>query len=193
MTYNIHGGVVSIPGDTECIEMHGGIIHLYGKVGRLIQHGGIVKRYADVDGRPQQPQQQPRVEYRDRIVWKDKVVYRDKVVIRDREDCQRELRELRGAAKYWQAKAEALSEENRELKQELEDTERTKLLREVEDLQIKLKASHNREQVLIHQRREAERRAQQTIASAWDQYRPTKEACRQVYENLKAFLDCETD
>ena len=193
MKYNIYGGVVSIPGDTEHIEMHGGIIHLYGKVGRLIQHGGIVKHYADVDGRPQQPQQQPKVEYRDRIVYRDVIKYRDKVVIRDREDCQRELRELRGGVKYWQDKAEALSKENRELKQELDDTERTKLLREVEDLQIKLKASHNREQVLIHQRREAEKRAQQTIASAWDQYRPTKEACRQVYENLKAFLDCETD
>ena len=192
MTYNINGGVITIPGDTESVEIHNGIVNLYGRVGRLIHHGGIINRFADVDGRPQQPQQ-PRVEYRDRIVYRDVIKYRDKVVIRDREDCQRELRELRGAAKYWQDKAEALSEENKELKQELDDTERTKLLREVEDLHIKLKASHNREQVLIHQRREAEKRAQQTIASAWDQYRPTKEACRQLYENLKAFLDCETD
>lgn len=192
MNYNIQGGIVSIPGDTESIDMHGGIINLYGRVGRLIQHGGIINRFADADGQLQQPQQ-PKVEYRDRIVWKDKVVYRDKVVIRDREDCQKELRQLRGAVKYWQSKADNLEQENQELKQYLDDTERTKLLREIEDLQDKLKAALNREQVLIHQRKDADRRAQQTIATVWDEYRPTKEACRQLYENLKAFLDCETE
>ena len=190
MTYNIHGGVVSIPGDTERIEMHGGIINLYGRVGRLIQHGGIINRFADTDG---QSQQQPKVEYRDRIVYRDVIKYRDKVVIRDREDCQKELRELRGAVKYWQSKADDLEQENKDLKQYLDDTERDKLLREIEDLQDKLKAALNREQVLIHQRKEADHRAQQTIATVWDEYRPTKEACRQLYENLKAFLDCETD
>jgi hypothetical protein len=189
MTYNIQGGFVSIPGDTESIDIHGGVINLYGRVGRLIQHGGIINRFADADGRPQQP----KVVYRDRIVWKDKVVYRDKVVIRDREDCQKELRELRGAVKYWQSKADNLEQENQELKQYLDDTERDKLLREVEELSDKLKAALNREQVLIHQRKEADRRAQQTIATVWDEYRPTKEACRQLYENLKAFLDCETE
>ena len=49
MTYNINCGLVSIPGDTEHIEMHGGIINLYGKVGRLIQHGGIINRFDDAD------------------------------------------------------------------------------------------------------------------------------------------------
>ena len=187
MNYNIHGGIISIPGDTESIDMHGGVINLYGNVGRLIQHGGIINRFARSS--------EPKVQYRDRVVYKDRVVYRDreKVVVRDREECQSELRELRGAVKWWKAKADALEEENNELKQELEDTERTKLLREIEDLQDKLKAALNREQVLIHQRKEADRRAQQTIANVWDEYRPTKEACRQLYDNLKAFLDCETE
>ena len=187
MNYNIHGGIVSIPGDTESIDMHGGIINLYGNVGRLIQHGGIINRF--------DRSSEPKVQYRDRVVYKDRVVYRDreKVVVRDREECQRELRELRGAFKWWKAKADALEDENNELKQELEDTERTKLLREIEDLQDKLKAARNREHVLIQQRKEADRRAQQTIATVWDEFRPTKEACRQLYENLKAFLDCETE
>ena len=114
-------------------------------------------------------------------------------MIRDREDCQKELRELRGAVKYWQSKADDLEQENKDLKQYIDDIERDKLLREIEDLQDKLKAALNREQVLIHQRKEADRRAQKTIATVWDEYRPTKEACRQLYENLKANLDCETD
>ena len=187
MNYNIHGGIISIPGDTESIDMHGGIINLYGNVGRLIQHGGIINRFARSS--------EPKIQYRDRVIYKDRVVYRDrdKVVVRDREECQSELRELRGACKWWKAKADALEEENKELKQELEDTERTKLLRDIEDLQDKLKAALNREQVLIHQRKDADRRAQQTIATVWDEFRPTKEACRQLYENLKAFLDCETE
>ena len=188
MNYNINGGLIDIPNGAETVEIHGGVINLYGRVGRLIQHGGIINRFAEMGLK-----QEPKVVYRDRIVYRDVIKYRDKVVIRDREDCQRELRELRGAAKWWQAKADALEEENKELKQELEDTERTKLLREIEDLQDKLKASHNREQVLIHQRKESDRRAQQTIATVWDEYRPTKEACRQLYENLKAFLDCENE
>ena len=187
MNYNINGGLIDIPDGAETVEIHGGVINLYGRVGRLIQHGGIINRFAKSS--------EPKVEYRDRVVYKDRVIYRDreKVVVRDREECQSELRELRGAAKWWQAKADALEEENKELKQELEDTERTKLLREIEDLQDKLKAALNREQVLIHQRKEADRRAQQTIANVWDEYRPTKEACRQLYDNLKAFLDCETE
>ena len=179
MIYNIHGGTATINVDAERIEMHGGIINLHGNVGRLIQHGGIINRLAGGSWN--------KVEYRDRVV------YKDRVVIRDREDCQQELRQLRGAVKWWEAKAETLEEENKELKQELEDTERTKLLREIEGLQDKLKAALNREQVLIHQRKDAERRAQQTIATVWDEYRPTKEDCRQLYKNLKSYLDCETE
>ena len=188
MNYTINGGLIDIPGGAETVEIHGGVINLYGRVGRLIQQGGIINRFAEMGVK-----QEPKVVYRDRTVWRDKIVYRDKVVIRDREECQKELRELRGASKWWQAKADALEAENKELRKELEDTERTKLLREIEDLQDKLKAARNREHVLIQQRKDADRRAQQTIANVWDEYRPTKEACRQLYENLKAFLDCETD
>ena len=127
------------------------------------------------------------------MVYRDRVIYKDREVEKISEDCQQELRQLRGAVKWWKAKAETLEEENKELKQELEDTERNKLLREMESLQDKLKAALNREQVLIHQRKEADRRARQTIGKVWDEYRPTKEACRRVYENLKAFMDCETE
>ena len=188
MTYNIHGGVVSIPGDTERIEMHGGIINLYGKVGRLIQQGGIINRFAEMGIK-----QDPKVVYRDRIVYKDRVVYKDREIIRDSAESAKELKQLRGENKWIKQKLEELEQENLSLVAELEETDRQALISKVADLEDKLKAARNREHVLIQQRKEADRRAQQTIANVWDEYRPTKEACRQRYENLKAFLDCETD
>ena len=160
MTYNIHGGVVSIPGDTERIEIHGGVINLYGRVGRLIQQGGIINRVE---------------------------------IIRGSAESAKELKHLRGENKWIKQKLEELEQENLSLVAELEETDRQALISKVADLEEKLKAARNRENVLIQQRKEADRRAQQTIANVWDQYRPTKEACRQLYENLKAFLDCETD
>ena len=132
-----------------------------------------------------------------KVVYKDRIVYRDreKIVYRDKpqKEYEKELNQLRSTAKQLQLKCDALEAENRELTQIIEETERQKLLRQIEDLKEKLHKARQRENVAVQQRKEAERQAQQTIANVWDQYRPTKEACKQLYENLKAFLDCETE
>ena len=188
MNYNINGGLIDIPGGAETVEIHGGIINLYGRVGRLIQQGGIINRFAEMGVK-----QEPKVVYRDRVIYKDRVVYKDREIIRDSAESAKELKHLRGENKWIKQKLEELEQENLSLVAELEETDRQTLISKVADLEDKLKAARNREHVLIQQRKEADRRAQQTIASVWDEYRPTKEACRQLYENLKAFLDCETD
>lgn len=178
-----HGTIAHLDGTNNHIDNRGTIAHNEG--GRVI-----------VAGSYQRMEPQVKVVYKDRIVYRDRVVYRDRpagkqtgmVTIKEEE-----LRNLRGQAKYWLQKSEELEGENTRLKQELEDTERQKLLREIEDLKDKLKKARQRENVAVQQRKDAEKQARQTIANVWDQYRPTKEACKQLYENLKAFLDCETD
>ena len=178
-----HGTIAHLDGTNNHIDNYGNIAHNEG--GRVI-----------VAGSYQRMEPQVKVVYKDRIVYRDRVVYRDRpagkptgtVAIKEEE-----LRTLRGQAKYWFQKSEELEGENTRLKKELEDTERQKLLREIEDLKDKLKKARQRENVAVQQRKDAEKQARQTIANVWDQYRPTKEACKQLYENLKAFLDCETE
>ena len=178
-----HGTIAHLDGTNNHIDNYGNIAHNEG--GRVI-----------VAGSYQRMEPQVKVVYKDRIVYRDRVVYRDRpagkptgtVAIKEEE-----LRTLRGQAKYWLQKSEELEGENTRLKKELEDTERQKLLREIEDLKDKLKKARQRENVAVQQRKDAEKQARQTIANVWDQYRPTKEACKQLYENLKAFLDCETE
>ena len=88
-------------------------------------------------------------------------------------------------------KCDALEAENRELTQIIEETERQKLLREIEDLKEKLHKARQRENVAVQQRKDAEREARIAKSQVWDDFKPTKEACKQLYKNLKAFLDCE--
>lgn len=199
--FHMHGGVVEDVQVNGDLHMHGGVIERLVVKGDCQQFGGIVERRVIMGGGTviQQPTRSPktRVIYKDRVEYRDRIVYRDreKVVYRDRtsEDVAKELRTAKGQAKYWLQKAETLEGENARLRQVLEDTERQKLLDEIDDLREKLKKARQRENVAVQARKDAERRANQTIANVWDQYRPTKEACKQLYENLKAFLDCETE
>ena len=202
---HIHGGVVEQVVCQGDVIMHGGCVNTMTVQGDCIQHGGIINRRVQQSGSNatyQQTEPKVRVIYKDRVEYRDRGVYRDRVVYRERPAGKQtgtvtikeeELRTLRGQAKYWLQKSEELEGENTRLKQELEDTERQKLLREIEDLKDKLKTARQRENVAVQQRKDAEKQARQTIANVWDQYRPTKDACKQLYENLKAFLDCETE
>ena len=42
MEYNIHGGVNTVSGYVERLEVHGGVIYVKGKVEMLVQHGGVL-------------------------------------------------------------------------------------------------------------------------------------------------------
>ena len=193
-----HGGVVESVQAARDVIIHGGVVERLTAHGDCKQYGGIVERRIIMAGGAavaQQHTEQPKVIYKDRIQWRDRIVYRDreKVVYKTPKEAADELRTVKGQARYWMKKSEELEAENKQLKLALEDTERQKLLAEIDDLQDKLKRARQRENVAVQARKDAERRANQTIANVWDQYRPTKEACKQLYENLKAFLDCETE
>ena len=40
--FEIHGGVTTLPGDVDHLDMHGGICYLKGKVGCMTHYGGVV-------------------------------------------------------------------------------------------------------------------------------------------------------
>ena len=42
--YTLHGGINSISGSAEMVDMRGGVLYIYGNVGRLIHNGGVVYR-----------------------------------------------------------------------------------------------------------------------------------------------------
>lgn len=104
---------------------------------------------------------------------------------------QEELQRLQNSARYFMERCEDLEIANNKLIQELEDTERQKLLREIEDLKDKLLKARNREHVLIHQRNDAERETMIAKSQVWDDFKPTKEQVKQYYNKVLMLLDCE--
>ena len=145
----------------------------------------------------QQPK--PKVVFKDRIVYRDreKIVYRDreKIVYRDKpqKKYEKELNQLRSKTKQLQLKCDALEDENRELTQIIEETERQKLLREIEDLKDKLHKARQRENVAVQQRKDAEREATIAKSQVWDDFKPTKEQVKAFYKIVRICMDCETD
>ena len=200
----IHGGVV---GNIHCegdVYLHGGIVQRMAVKGDFKHYGGIVHRKIVIDGEAavaqkhiQQPK--PKVVFKDRIVYRDreKIVYRDreKIVYRDKpqKEYEKELNQLRSTAKQLQLKCDALEAENRELTQIIEETERQKLLREIEDLKEKLHKARQRENVAVQQRKDAEREARIAKSQVWDDFKPTKEQVKAFYKIVRICMDCETD
>ena len=194
----MHGGVVEDVQVNGDLHMHGGVIERLVVKGDCQQFGGIVERRIIMVGGAavaQQHTEQPKVIYKDRIQWRDRIVYQDreKVVYKTPKETADELRTAKGQARYWLKKSEKLETENKQLRLALEDTYRQKLLAEIDDLRGKLKRARQRENVAVQARKDAEREAQVAKSQIWDDFKPTKEACKQLYKNLKAFLDCENE
>lgn len=197
MDYNdlhIHGGVL---GNINCqgdVFMHGGVVQRMNVQGDCIQHGGIIQQRVTMGGGAAVAQQQTQ-QAKTRVVYKDRIIYRDreKVVYRDKpqKEYEKEMNELRGFAKHLQERCDALEAENKDLAKIVEDTQRQKLLGEIEALREKLKRARQRENVAVQQRKDAEREARIAKSQIWDDFKPTKEACKLLYMNLKAFLECE--
>ena len=192
----IHGGVV---GNIHCegnVYMHGGIVQRMAVEGDCKQYGGIIQQRISIDGEAavaQQHTQQPKP----KVVFKDRIVYRDreKIVYRDKpqKEYEKELNQLRSKTKQLQLKCDALEDENRELTQIIEETERQKLLREIEDLKEKLHKARQRENVAVQQRKDAEREATIAKSQVWDDFKPTKEQVKAFYKIVRICMDCETD
>lgn len=68
--FEIHGGVTTLPGDVDHLDMHGGICYLKGKVGSMTHYGGVVydQRHSDrVEIRESEMSQQLKRYYQKRI------------------------------------------------------------------------------------------------------------------------------
>lgn len=127
-----------------------------------------------------------------RLVRK-KVTMQDYCIYGGVAEYEKKLSKIQEKAAYFQKKCEGLEAENRELTQIVEDTERQKLLREIEDLKEKLYKARQRENVAVQQRKDAEREARIAKSQVWDDFKPTKEQVKAFYKVIRICMDCETD
>lgn len=127
---------------------------------------------------PNSAQKEPTIIYKDKIVYKE----REKVVYRDRlpEECEKELKELRRLAKYYEGYTQKLEQEI------------TKQGKRLARLNEQLEKALNRERVAVMSRRDAQKELERIMANQWDAYRPTKEEVRKFYRVVLQLLDCET-
>ena len=65
MEYNIHGGVNTVTGNVDWLEVHGGVVRLKGNVGTVVHTGGVIY--------------DQRVEYKDRMSAKERYEYRRQI------------------------------------------------------------------------------------------------------------------
>lgn len=188
MEYVFRGAVGSLELKGCTVVNRGSIVNLRGENCTIENRGTVINNFAV----SLQSEQEPKVVYKDRVVYRDRVVYQDRVKYISRDPNNRKaLERARELAVYWQRRADELENENRELRADLEDAERQKLLQTIENLQAKLNAARSRENVLVRQRNDAMREARAATQRIWDDFRPSKEACKRLYKNLRAFMDCE--
>ncbi len=199
---HIHGGVFGTVNCQGDVHMHGGVVQRMNVQGDCFQHGGVIQQRITMGGGAAVAQQQTqqtkeRVIYKDRVVYKDRIVYRDRVKVAYRDKPQKEyeneINKLRGIAKHLQEKCDVLEAENKEMAKVIEDTERQKLLGEIEALREKLKRARQRENVAVQQRKDAEREARIAKSQVWDDFKPTKEQVKAFYKIVRICMDCETD
>ena len=65
MEYNIHGGVNTVTGNVDWLEVHGGVVRLKGNVGTVVHTGGVIY--------------DQRVEYKDRMSAKERDGYKRQI------------------------------------------------------------------------------------------------------------------
>ena len=65
MEYNIHGGVNTVTGNVDWMEVHGGVVRLKGNVGTVVHTGGVIY--------------DQRVEYKDRMSAKERDGYKRQI------------------------------------------------------------------------------------------------------------------
>ena len=196
---NVHGGIVHTLTVTGDADIHGGIVKQLIVHGNCTQYGGIVNQRVIMTAGPTdrakaepnsaQPTTEPRTAQKEEppeptIIYKDKIVYkeREKVVYRDRlpEECEKELKELRKLARYYEGYAEKLEQEI------------AKQDKRIARLNEQLEKALNRERVAVMSRNDSQKELERIMANQWDSYRPTKEEVRKFYRVVRQLLDCET-
>ena len=162
-------------------------------------------------------QQQPQPEIKERVIYRDRVVYRDKIVYKTDKSKVEELKiqiqklkvkidssenatylnQLENEVNYYKNRNAELKQEVEDLRTDLENTSRMRLLREIENLKESLKRSENRERISRDQQYERGYQAGVVDGSNkkkevfdWG-VRPSKEQAAALLSQLKLWLDCE--
>lgn len=195
------GTIMHLDGCANQIENRGTIVHNEG--GRVIVMGSGVPQ--------QQPQVREKIVYRDRVVYKDRTVYKTNNAeveklkhqvqqlqsqIRASEDA-RYTHQLENKINFYESRNAELKMEIDSLKEELENTSRTKLLKQIEDLKESIRRSENRERVSRDQ--QYKKGYQAGVADGSNRkkevfdwgVRPSKEQAEKLLNQLKVWLDCE--
>lgn len=197
-----HGTIMHLDGNNNQIDNKGSIMHNDG--GRVIIMGS---------GTSQQHQPiKEKIVYRDRVVYKNKPV-RDNNDVRRINELEQQVMKLKTSLKAskdtaiienlenriesYESDMRKLQEQNALLTEELESTERTKLLSQIEDLKEKLKRSENRERT--SRRQQYQRGYQKGVVDGSNKkkevfdwgLRPTKEQAEALMKQLRIWLDCE--
>lgn len=197
-----HGMIMHLDGNNNQIDNKGSIMHNDG--GRVIIMGS---------GTSQQHQSiKEKIVYRDRVVYKNKPV-RDNNDVRRINELEQQVMKLKTSLKAskdtaiienlenriesYESDMRKLQEQNTLLTEELERTERTKLLSQIEDLKEKLKRSENRERT--SRRQQYQRGYQKGVLDGSNKkkevfdwgLRPTKEQAEALMKQLRIWLDCE--
>ena len=196
-----YGTIMHLDGESCQVENKGSIMHNDG--GRVIIMGS---------GISPQPQIKERIVYRDRVVYRDRPTFNNEKTERVREleekvqDLKRQLRKttdleklqrLENKIKYYEYVNQEQKETIEQLQNELDATDRVKLLKKIEDLKEKLQRSKNRERTSREQQYAKGYQAGVVDGSNrkkevfdWG-VRPTKEQAEAIIKQLRIFLDCE--
>lgn len=201
------GTIMHLDGENNQVENKGSIMHNDGD--RVILMGSGIN---------QQPQVKEKIVYKDRIVYRDRVIYRDRPSqkncnsnrVRELENKVEELKamlkkssdfnkvqRLENKVCYYETTNSELKAEIKYLKEELDSTDRQKLLSKVERLKDDLERSRNRERTSRHQQYELGYQAGVVDGSNkkkevfdWG-VRPTKEQAEALMKQFLIWLDCE--
>jgi DNA repair exonuclease SbcCD ATPase subunit len=159
-----------------------------------------------------QPQIKERIVYRDRVVYRDRPTFNKEKTERVREleekvqNLKQQLRKsadheklqrLENKIKYYEYVNQEQKEAIEQLQNELDATDRVKLLKKIEDLKEELQRSRNRERTSREQQYAKGYQAGVVDGSNrkkevfdWG-VRPTKEQAEAFIKQLRIFLDCE--
>ena len=195
------GTIMHLDGCANQIENRGTIVHNEG--GRVIVMGSGVSQ--------QQSQVKEKIVYRDRVVYKDRTVYKTNNAeveklqyqvqqlqsqIRASEDAKY-THQLENKINFYESRNAELKMEIDSLKEELENTSRTRLLKQIENLKESIRRSENRERVSRDQ--QYKKGYQAGVADGSNRkkevfdwgVRPSKEQAEKLLNQLKVWLDCE--
>ena len=193
------GTIMHLDGHDNNVENRGYITHNEG--GRVVIMGNNCNQTQQV---------KEKVVYRDRVIYRNRPVYKNsnevgelqeklrqmKKKLKDSADAQH-VQGLENKIAYYENQNAKLKRNVEDLQREIDNTERQKLLKQIDNLKEQLKRSENRERT--SRKQQYERGYQAGVVDGSNKkkevfdwgVRPTKEQAEAIMRQLLIWLDCE--